>query len=264
MVFYRKIIYKDYKKQRNFPKLRKRKEDESNLNQVHVTIPNDFKKSFKPNIRVGIEALKRCIDFAERMTFGDGNHNKFSFGSDNYPREQKEIYRDALQGKIAELAFYNYLYIHKIRTKEEPNFESWDLGIWEDCDFELAHNNKKISIKSTKNFGQLLLIERERYNEEGLYIEPAEGNTPIKYDYIFLCRVSNIYNDSQIEDYRQNKNLGNIECEITGFITFNQFKDVIRRKQYLPKGIILGMPLKVANYYILASDLSTDIEQLKN
>jgi len=216
-----------------------------------VFIPREGRKSFLPNTSLKDLSIVKCIDFAKEMAYGEGFHNAKAFAGSSYTRENKEIFINTLQGKIAELGFYNLMYARGMTPDKLPDFRIWGKGIWEDCDFEFKNGTIKVSLKSTKHFGNLLLLEKNRYNANGEYLEPANGQTPVKHDYIFLSRVKGVdsYNPS---DYATPFK---INCEITGFITHDLFKELIHKNKYIKKGTRLGIPLIVDNYYIVASDL---------
>jgi hypothetical protein len=106
-------------------------------------------------------------------------------------------------------------------------------------------------VKSTKHIGNLLLLECHRYSPEGLYLEGIDGN-PVRYDFIFLVRVKGVESASP-DDY---KNFSDLSCEVTGFITHQQFCEAISSKAIIPKGVKIGIPMIVDNYYICAADLT--------
>jgi hypothetical protein len=216
-----------------------------------VLIPNEGKIRFTPNITLKDESIEKCILFATKMAYGEGHHQANAFAGKTYTRNAQEIFINTLQGKISELGFYNIMLKYGIKPDKFPEFGVWGKGVWEDCDFELNNGKIKISLKSTKHFGNLLLLEKDRYNTNGEYLEPANDNVPIKHDYIFFARIKGV-DSAKPEDYRPPYN---IQCEITGFITHNKFLDVIKNDQYIPKGTRLGIPMIVDNYYVVASEL---------
>lgn len=138
-----------------------------------------------------------------------------------------------------------------VEVDEFPSCEVWGEGAWEDCDFTLNQGAISVSVKSTKHFGNLLLLECHRYNQEGLYLEPAQGGEPIKHDYIFLVRVKGV-ESSYAKDYDQ---IATIECEITGFITHADFCKLIKQQQIIRKGVKIGIPMIVDNYHVCANYL---------
>jgi hypothetical protein len=222
-----------------------------NIVDEKVMVPKAGIKPFSPNVKLLKRHVDSSIEFAKQMTFGEGYHQPQSFAGDSHKRQKNQIFRDALQGKLAEFAIHTFLYKKGIKTDTYPSCEVWGKGIWEDCDFTLKNGSISISVKSTKHFGNLLLLECHRYNQKGLYLEPANSVTPIKHDIIVLVRVKGVENES-VESYN---NTSNIECEITGFITHFDFCKVIAQKQIINKGIKIGIPMIVDNYYVCANDL---------
>jgi hypothetical protein len=177
------------------------------------------------------------------------NHQSLAFWSKNYDRNKWEIFKNALQWKLAEVWFYNY-YTTKWKKMEKPDFWVWERWKWEDCDMII--NDKKISIKSTKHFWNLLLLEKDRYSKDWLYLEPADWKEPIKHDLIYFIRVKWI-DSSNPNDY---KSIQNIDIEITWYITHEIFIDIINQKLIIEKWNILWIPMIVDNYYICSSDLT--------
>lgn len=98
------------------------------------------------------------------MSFGgNGEHRNHRTGG-THQRKKGEIFANAFQGKLAECAIYNQFYNELDIT--EPDFETYGLGEWDDADFYI--NDFKISIKSTKSFGNLLLLETRDWNRNRL------------------------------------------------------------------------------------------------
>lgn len=214
-----------------------------------IVIPSTGKRSFLPNVSLTKEQFFECLEFAKNMAYW-WNHKTLAFGGNNYNRNAKEVFINALQWKLAEVGFYNF-YTNKWRNDiPKPDFWVWERWTWEDCDMEIWW--KKISIKSTKNFWNLLLLEKNRYSMEWLYLEPAEWVEPIKYDLTYLVRVSGI-TSSNPDDY---VSMDWIEIEVTWYLTHTEFLSLITTQQYIPHGILLWKKeLIVDNYYICSWDL---------
>lgn len=214
-----------------------------------VIIPIGWKKYFSPNVLLSKSDISNCVNFANQMAYGKWYHNPNAFMWD-YHRNNKEIFINALQWKLAEVAFYNFYHNKKPDLElTEPDFSVWWEGKREDTDIEI--NGKKISIKSTKHFGNLLLLECDRYTDTGLYKEPANWWEPVKHDLIYLVRIKWI--DSADPHYYENTD---IQAEITWYITHENFLEIIKSKQYIKKGSVLWIPLIVDNYYICTKDLN--------
>lgn len=220
-----------------------------------IVVPKTDRIPFIPDTPLKKESIEKCRLFASEMAYGNGHHKSQSFGSSDYDRTPSEIFLNTFQGKIAELAVYNQLLPLEIKPDKPPEFEIWGKGKWEDCDFTLHNGNRRCSVKSTKSFGNLLLLEKEKYNEQGEYLETSENTVPQFYDYTFFVRISGISLES---DFDSDK----VEVQVVGFMDHSQFLEVIREKQIIKKGTILGTPLLVDNYYLLAKDL-TAIKNLK-
>lgn len=215
------------------------------------------KKEFAPDSKLKQESIQKCLYFASEMAYGTGYHKSQSFGRNNYDRSQNEIFINTFQGKLAELAVYNELYAIGIRPDKPPEFDIWGKGKWEDCDFTLNNRSIRASIKSTKWFGNLLLLEKHKYNEKGQFLETFESE-PIAYDYTFMVRIQGVKSEKPEHYLKKN----DIEVEVTGFMSHSKFLQVIEEKQIIPQGILLGTPLIVDNYYIFAQDL-TDVKYFR-
>lgn len=217
----------------------------------------DTRKEFAPDTKLKSESIKKCLHFASEMAYGEGYHKSQSFGNSNYNRSTKEIFINTFQGKLAELAVYNELYSIGIRPDNPPEFDVWGKGRWEDCDFTLNNGAIRASVKSTKWFGNLLLLEKNKYNQKGEFLETFESE-PLAYDFTFMVRISGV-KSAKPENYLEKNE---IDVEVTGFLSHSKFLQVINEKQIIPQGIILGTPLIVDNYYIFAQDL-TEVKYLR-
>lgn len=221
----------------------------------------DCKKPYKSNVNISKEDIEKCFSFALSMALGE-KHNTDSFASNNlqFQRGKGTVFRDAFQGKIAEVAFYNY-YSHKHKM-DSPDFSEWERGKWEDTDFVIVNEKKQfsISIKSTKRYGNLLMLEKNRYDENGYYLEGI-NNSPVKHDLIFLIRVDGI-SSIKAQTYLDNK-FKNISAEVTGYIEHNDFVKAINNNKLIEAGTYINgcEELKVDNYYFCAKELKSTNNQ---
>lgn len=220
-----------------------------------LLIPDECRSLFNSNAGLTMEQIKTCFQFAKNMADPnkDGAHNPNAFGG-NEARDTNEIFQNAFQGKVAEFAFYN-IFKHRV-SLGEPDMGMWEQGQWEDTDFLIEKDNKKyaISLKSTKDIGNLLLLEKDRYDSNGAYIENADGVEPIVHHYIFLARVKGI--DSKFQDNYTHEKLSQIQAELSGYISHRMFKDSIVANKYIKKGVLIGgKPLKVDNYWFCITEL---------
>lgn len=234
------------------------------------------KKPFVNNTYVSRKDISDAFLFAYDMTFGGkGKHRQKRSGGKKC-RSNGEIFVDAFQGKIAEFGFYNY-FSNKGYDISKPDVETYPLNKWDSFDFSI--NDSEIAIKSTKEYGNLLLLETKDWTEDGCYI-PNVGTEHAEYDYFVLIRVKSdlskimLLNDWLDVNYVSKDILReaikdiNWRVNIVGFITKDEFiDDVIDEDMILRQDSKLGtIPEKTTsmdatNYYVQAGDLH-DIEHL--
>src|SRR5699024_6134022 len=154
---------------------------------------NEYKTIYKMNKKLPYESvgnftqevLEEVFQFAYGMSFGNEGHHRNHRTGGISRRKNGQIFADTFQGKLAEFALYNSLTKSGLRV-EKPDNDMLGVGIWDDSDFD--YKNKKISVKSTKSIGQLMLLEAADWNEDGLYI-PNLGTGNEFYDYFVLVRL---------------------------------------------------------------------------
>lgn len=122
-------------------------------------------------------------------------------------------------------------------------------------------NCKTLSIKSTKHFGQLLLLETSDWNDLGQYIPDSS----IDYDYFLLIRTkieyNNDYKNGTLPEQAKLKSYIdylNIQGEVTGSLSHLDFINQIIKYRYIIKqGQFLQgkIPMDAENYYVHAYDL---------
>ena len=152
------------------------------------------------------------IDFAFNMTFGSKGEHRHSRSGGTISRGNLEIFTNTFQGKLSEFAVANVLYKHK--DFKEPDLSTHGLGVWEDADFQLGEN--AIAVKSTKSYGNLILLESKDWDLQGKYLASVtESRT---YSHIVLVRIkpdaeeilrkfrSDLNNDIVLEDKEYIKN----------------------------------------------------------
>ena len=166
----------------------------------------------------------------------EGEHREYRTGGSHF-RSSKEIFINAFQGKLAEVAFYEYFKDKDLQINE-PDFETYPKGQWDNFDFMI--NNKKINVKSTKHFGNLMLLEQGDWNNNAEYIPNIGSNNHI-YDLFVLLRI-----DSKTNKY-----------DIPGFITTNDLMHIIQKQHIIKKGEMLNgkIPMDANNYYVQAGDM---------
>ena len=73
----------------------------------------------------------------------------------------------------------------------EPDFSAHKLGVWDTVD--LSVGGREISIKSTKHYGHLLLLETKEWDENAVYIPNKDRNGATEYDVIRGWRANASY-----------------------------------------------------------------------
>ena len=221
------------------------------------------KASFK---KIGIfkkKTVGSVIDFAFNMTFGlKGEHRHHRSGGTNN-RGNLEIFMNTFQGKLSEFAMANVLFKHK--DFKEPDLSIHGLGIWEDVDFLIGNN--AIAVKSTKSYGNLILLESKDWDANGRYI--ASVGEPRLYSHIVLVRIRPDV-EEVLRRFRPNSNPDKVhrdllallieidwEYDIPGFITTADLVAIIKSELKIPKGALLNGSSKMdaENYYVQAGDL---------
>lgn len=230
------------------------------------------KRKFNCLGKLNLEDKTVCFEFAYEMAFGYGKHRMIRSGGKKGRREG-QIFINTYQGKMAEFAVYRYLLSRDILTTEpDTNVEGY--GIWDS--FDLEYESIHMAIKSTKSYGNLLLLETKDWNEQGQYI-PNLNNGVYNYDLFILVRLSPdgekimkekrfLYLDS-IERDKLKEIMVPIDWEydIAGYITNNDFRRLIKKGYILPQGAILnqGTRMDAENYYVQAGDMRTDNDMVE-
>jgi len=235
------------------------------------------KKVFKKDGEFETIIINKVFDFAYEMAFGEGEHRGHRSGGQS-KRRNSEIFINAFQGKLAELGIYNFISLHNKEMYEnlsKPDFDIYGLGQWDNADIEI--NDIKFSIKSTKNYGNLLLLETKDWDKNAQYIPNIEtGNS--NYDFTVLVRVSPdgesilkkeklLYSDNidkaLLKDLICNNNW---EYDIPGYLTTADLKEIIRTEQIIPQNAMLNTYTKMdaENYYEETGKLRDFSQLVKN
>lgn len=225
------------------------------------------KKSFKPYGTMSKNIVESVFEFAYSMTFEQSGEHRANRTGGSHIRKNGEIFSNAFQGKLAEFALYGYL--RALGTNlDEPDVTSYRLGKWDDTDLKVQ--DKQISIKSTKSFGNLLLLEKDDWDENGNYLPNQKP-----YDFTVLIRMKPFSEEimkknrllySQEADKKFLKHLilnEKWQYDIPGFITLEDLKNIIQDKLIIEKGSKLNKNTKMdaSNYYVQSGDLR-NIESL--
>lgn len=226
------------------------------------------RKPFNPTGQIRSTTIETVTKFAFDMTFGSkGQHRDHRTGG-SAKRSSAQILSDTFQGKLSEFALSNVLY--KLDGFVPPDTATYELGEWESADFQIGEN--LFSVKSTKYFGNLLLLEKGDWDAEGRYL--PTGEEPKTYTHIVLVRIapdieelirpgSSSSNTSNYETLLQTALSQKWDYEITGYITSDDLREIVRLGHEIPKGSLLNGKVRMdaSNYYVQAADLRT-VEEL--
>jgi hypothetical protein len=229
---------------------------------------NNVKKFDYGNI-FKLQTVDKVFKFAYDMSFGKlGKHRNHRSGG-RHERKNGEIFSNAFQGKLAECAVAQcFSDIDDITL----DFSVSPLGKWDKAD--LIVKNYNIAVKSTKYYGNLLLLECKDWDSKGRYI-PDEGTQFEWLDYFVLARIypsidtlmkTNRFLYSTDVAYNE---LYKIICknqwqyDIVGYITRLDLQHIIANGFVIKQGEFLKKTkMDADNYYIQSGDFR-DINLLK-
>ena len=231
----------------------------------------NHQRPFQKMGELSSEDMNECFEFAYEMAFGEGNHRSNRSGGKR-KRKPGEIFIDTFQGKAAEYAIFRYLLENDIETTK-PDISVEGYGVWDSFDLEYADIH--IAVKSTKFYGNLLLLETKDWNERGEYVPNNETGIN-KYDMLILIRVSpdaekamekrGLLYKSNIEKILLQDIIYKLKWtyDIAGYITNKDLVRLIERKYILPKGAMLNgkTPMDAENYYVQAGDMRSSKEMI--
>jgi len=226
---------------------------------------------FEPVQFSKVDDVRASFQFAWDMTFGKlGGHRDHRTGGITR-RANGEIFANTFQGKMAEHAVCQFLAGRGLDVR--PDLAVMELGAWDS--FDLKIGPLVIAIKSTKKFGNLLLLEAADWEPDGTYRHGAKGAST---DVTTLVRV-----DPSPEDLlRKAKFLHKSQCklndlkwvvapleqyrfQVVGAVTRQFLAAAVRRGQFIPRGATLNgrTNLDADNYYVQACDFSP-MDQILN
>ena len=225
------------------------------------------KKPFEENVQATKDDIRKCLKFCWNMTYGaHGEHRDHRTGGIK-KRSKEEIFQDIFIGKMGEVAFYRWCKNRGKSEISEIDFDCFDLGKWDSSDFILTkkNNNKlKVAVKTTKDFGNLLLLEvkdwqviKTETKHEAIYIPNKDKDCRGFYDYIVLCRVKTnlqINPQSLTEDSLEvmAKSL-EVKLQVVGMIENKELAEIINSGKYkIYQGDKLNQSttMDADNYYI--------------
>lgn len=229
------------------------------------------KTYFRKNAIATDDDIKRCLEFCWNMTYGmTGEHRDHRTGGVK-KRNLEEIFQDIFIGKMGEIAFYRWCIDRGKAKISEVDFDCFSLGEWDSSDFILTKNNRvfKVAVKTTKSFGDLLLLEVNDWivkDNKAIYIPNQDKQGNGFYDYIVFCRVkTNLPNIIKLHNMRKDllslpfiKSI-TVELQVVGLIENQELVEIINSGKYtIYQGDTLGKSTRIDadNYYIQSGSLS--------
>lgn len=236
------------------------------LNSYYV----DKRKKFLKYATILQTDKDKCFNFAYNMSYAEKGAHRDSRSGGVMHRTKGQIFINTFQGKMAEFALYRYLKSRHIEV-DEPDVSEYKLGKWDT--FDLDCQGKHFSVKSTKSFGDLLLLETKDWNEHGQYIPNLASGTA-KYDYTVLVRFQpdgeGLMRDGKLLYQRENEVPSNIRDILTetiykkdwlydfpGFIYHSELVRLINEKRIIPQNAMLNGKTKMdaENYYFQTGNM---------
>lgn len=219
---------------------------------------------FEPDGVIPRNMLKEAFKHAYDMTFGEiGEYRENRSGGDRC-RDNREIFVNAFQGKLAECALSTVL--SRYDSTAVPDYSKHKRKKWDTGDLHVC--GKNVSVKSTKHYGQLLLLETNDYSQDGRYLHNKKESQGV-YDCTVSVRLKpsceDLLKTSELERYEHGDwqylweliAKENWEYNIAGYITRDDLIYIIRNKYILPKGAMLNgkQRMDAENYYVQVCDL---------
>ena len=220
------------------------------------------KRNFCPIACIPVDLVKKVFDFSYQMTFANkGEHRDHRTGG-THQRKSGEIFANTFQGKLAEYAVFKTFQESGLDVNE-PDLSVFGLGIWDSVDIVVG--NASVSIKSTKSFGNLLLLETKDWDGEANYLPNGKG-----YDYTFLVRMDPFCEDlmkrnrllysATVEPQFLLNIINSVQWkfDIPGFVTRDDLKYIIANNYVIPQGAMLNgrTCMDASNYYVQAGDMN--------
>ncbi len=218
---------------------------------------------FLPTGYIPVSFVRETFNFSYQMTFAQAGEHRDHRTGGTHNRRNGEIFANTFQGKLAEFALYLTL-SNKGIPVAEPDLSVFGLGTWDSVD--LTINNLNLSIKSTKSFGNLLLLEENDWDTQANYIPNQKS-----YDYTFLVRMNPFCEDIMkrnrmlYSDTANMKMLLNIILsqtwgyDIPGYVTREDLIYIINNNFIIPRGAMLNGKTRMdaSNYYVQSGDMKS-------
>lgn len=229
-------------------------------------IPQDKRLSFSPigDFTTLPQIVNDVFDFAYGMSFGNCGEHRPNRSGGSELRNKGKIFVNVFQGKLAEFALYEQM--KGLLNVSYPDTNTYGRGIWDITDLTVQ-NNIDVSVKSTKKYGNLLLLETNDWNQQGVYLPNNK-----QYMFHFLVRISpdleGIFEQYGLlnSDYADRITIGDLinkanwQYDSPRFITNQELIYLISNGFVIPKGSFLNngkKPMDAENYYVKAYDMHT-------
>lgn len=188
-----------------------------------------------------------AYEFARKMV---GKHHRDLIMN----RVDWEIFRDDIHGKLSEIAVEKYIAENhpEYRINSGVDYSIMDRGQWDISD--LIINQKNLNVKSIGEKSSYLMIECQRYDDQGNYVYKNNDDQPVKVDGYVLVKVvvkpeinEDDFNkcfdiidnqrsmDEFIKVFKDDIGGRTITCEILGAIDHEKFWEI---KKYAPQGMM--------------------------
>lgn len=228
------------------------------------TLGDTYPKKF-----IGLEynideaVLFNCFEYAYKMAEYKKQRENRSGGT--IKRNKLEIFWDDFRGKIAECYVKEY-YENQGCEVKGIDFAIYDRGQWDK--FDLRINGKVVSVKSSKHFSQLLLLETADW-KDGKYVGDTT-NGKYSVDYFMFVRTLIQVPEGFESGNELNKDVLwdkiksiNIKAEISGVLSHFDFREQVTKYRYIiPKGAWFrinpntnGTRMDAENYYVKIAEL---------
>lgn len=131
------------------------------------------------------EEILNVFNFA----FESKNKHKQYRSGGTLKRNEIQIFYNIFLGKLGEIAAYNSLIKNNIELETRSiDFTIRELGDWDDYDLK-TKTNKLISVKSSKHWSQMMLLETKNWNKNSELIYNINTNKSYLYDFHLYSRI---------------------------------------------------------------------------
>jgi len=230
------------------------------LEQIQNAYTINYGKRFN-GLKMNDDYINSVFEFSYNMTFGKIGAHRNNRSGGQFSRKNGELFANTFQGKLSEFAIYTHLKSMGYAI-DLPLLEMWELGKWDESDFELS--NKKISVKSASFFSNLLLLETNDWDDSGKYIPndilyDIHVLVRIKPDVKGLLRANRLFfsDEVDIELIRSIIFKEVFEYDIPGFLTNTDIQTLIQNRFIIPQNAMLNGKTRMdaENYYCQSGNL---------